>query len=140
MFTLIILLDIVILHTLEENFIITIITLILSYSVMILQLFFFIKGILFYQIENDKQNFYLLTIAASSMAMVILIISGEFFLATYVLHTRFLVFFVFCNSIIIQDTYFKGYVRRRRKIQLIFLIIVVLSLGVFYSLRTLAFG
>ena len=139
MFILIILIDTVILHSLDEIFIITLIGLILSYSIMILQLFFFIKGILFYQIENDKQNFYLLTIAASSIVMVILIISGDFFLATYVLHTRFLVFFVFCNSIIIQDTYFKGYLQRR-KIQLIFLIIGVLSLGVFYSLRTLAFG
>ena len=139
MFILIILIDVVILYTLEEIFIITIIALILSYSIMVLQLFFFIKGILFYQIENDKQNFYLLTIVASSIVMVIFIISGDFFLATYVLHTRFLVFFVFCNSIIIEDTYFKGYVKRR-KIQLIFLIIMVLSLGVFYSLRTLAFG
>jgi len=139
MFILIILIDMVILYSLEEMFIITIIALILSYSIMVLQLFFFIKGIQFYQIENDKQNFYLLTIVASSIVMVIFIISGGFFLATYVLHTRFLVFLVFCNSIILEDTYFKGYMQRS-KIQLIFLIIMILSLGVFYSLRTLAFG
>ncbi|KKM16376.1 hypothetical protein LCGC14_1686470 [marine sediment metagenome] len=105
---------------------------------MVLQLFFFIKGILFYQIENDKQNFYLLTIIAASSILVVLLISN-IWLAIYVLHTRFFVIFVFCNSIIIQETYFKEYAKGK-KIQLIFLTITVLFLGVFYSLRTLAYG
>ena len=134
----IVLIDLYIIIGAEEISILRIIELILSYSIIILQIFFFIKGIVFYQIENDKQNFYLLTIIASSITVIMLIISN-IWLAVYILHTRFFVILVFSNSIIIQETYFKEYIKRR-KIQLIFLIIMVLSLGVFYSLRTLAYG
>ena len=138
-FMMIILIDIYVLLTLEKAFFLTVIALILSYSTLILQIFFFIKGIAFFKIENDKQNFFLINIIASSVIMGVLMISGELWLAVYVLHTRFFVIFVFSNSIIIQDTYFKEY-KKRKKIQLMFLIILILSLGVFYSLRTLSFG
>ncbi len=138
-FIIIILIDIYVLYTLEKVFIFTVIGLILSYSIIVLQLFFFIKGIVFYKIENDKQNFFLAAILASSVIMVVLVTAGNIWLAVYVLHTRFFVIFVFSNSIIIQDTYFKEY-KKRKKIQLMFLIILILSLGVFYSLRTLSFG
>ena len=138
-FVIIILVNLKILGAVERgNLLLTIITLFLSYSTMLLHIFFFIKGILFYKIENDKQNFYLLTILASASILGVLMISN-IWLAIYVLHTKFLVILVFCNSIIIQETYFKEYVKGR-KIQLIFLIFSVLVLGVWYSLRTLAYG
>jgi len=137
--TIIILLDLVILRSTEETFSLTIITLILSYLIIIIQLFFFMKGVLFYQIENDKQNFYLLAIIASSIIMVLLLIS-DIWLATYILHTRFLVIFVFCNSLMFQETYFRQQFMKKRKIYLIILMILILSLGVFSSLRTLAYG
>ena len=139
MFIIIILIDLFILVTIEENFFLTIVTIILSYSIIVFQLFIFIKGILYYQIENHKQNFFLLTLITSSSVIIILIISGNIWLATYVLHTRFLVIFVFCNSIIIQETYFKDYIKKKKP-YLIILMILILSLGVFYSLRTLAYG
>ena len=106
---------------------------------MVFQLFFFIKGILYYRIENHKQNFFLLTLIASSIVIITFIISGKLWLAIYVLHTKFLVILVFCNAIIIQETYFKDYIKKRKP-YLIILMILILSLGVFYSLRTLAYG
>jgi len=149
MFFIIISVDLVILNNLRitdlfnlsilTSFSVTIITSILSYSILVFQLFFLMKGTMYYKIENDKQNFYLLTIIASSIISGFMIISGQIWLAVYILHTRLLVIIVFCNSIIIQDTYIKEYAKRR-KIQLKLLIIFILFLGVFFSLRTLRFG
>ncbi len=137
--TLIIWLNLSVLGNTEENLGLKIIALILSYLILIIQLFFFMKGVIFYQIENVKQNFYLLTIIASSIIMVILLIS-DIWLVIYILHTRFLVVFVFCTSIMFQETYFSQHLMKKRMIYLKFLTILVLSLGLFYSLRTLAYG
>ncbi len=117
----------------------SIIILIFSYLILILQLFFFSKGITYYKLKNDKQNFFLLAIMASSSMMVFLMIIGQYWLAIYLLHSKFSAFLVFFNLIIIQNTYFKDF-KEKKYNYLILLVILVVSLGVFYCLRKLAFG
>ncbi len=139
LFIIFLIIDFKILGSVEKrNLVLTIITLTLSYSTMLFQIFLFLKGILFYQIENDKQNFYLLVIISSSISIGILLISN-LWLTLYILHTRFFVILVFCNSIIIIESYSKEYINRNN-IYLKFLTIIILFLGVFYSLRTLSYG
>ncbi len=138
-FTLIIFLNLLLLPSLEETLLLTIITLILSYSILILQLLFFIKGLKYYKLKNDIQNFFLLAIITSSIIMGIFMGVGSFWLAIYVLHTKFLSYFIFFNLIIIQNTYLQ-YLREKKYNFLICMIILVLILGTFYGLRTLAYG
>ena len=73
------------------------------------------------------------------IGMVTFAIVGNLWLAVYILHTRFFVIFVFCNSILIQNMYFKEFIKSKKKL-IVFFIILILFQGVFYCLRTLAYG
>ncbi len=118
---------------------VSIITLILSYLVFILQIFFFLKGILYYELKNNAQNFFLLAIMASASVMVFsLIINNDYWIFLYILQSKFSAFFIFFNLLLIQNTYIKN--SKKKNNYLRYLLIIVVLLGVFYSLRKLAYG
>ena len=138
-FSLIIFLDVFIYFALETTIFLTVISLIMSYLIVVIQIFFFIKGIKYYRLNNNTQNYFLISMIASSAIVIILIITGGIWLATYVIHTKYLSYFIFFNLIIIQNTYLKD-LKENKYNYLILIITVVLFFGVFYSLRTLAYG
>ncbi|MHA1696123.1 MAG: hypothetical protein ACTSUG_12710 [Candidatus Helarchaeota archaeon] len=136
---LILLIDIYNITTLEESLYKSVLGLLLSYIFTVFQIYLFIRGIQYYKIENNKQNFFLLALLASSIILVYFIITGFFFLAFYILHARFLTYLLFFNLLIIQDTYFKDFMKKNNKYMKI-IIFLTLILGMFSSLRTLAYG
>jgi hypothetical protein len=138
-FSLIIFIDFFILVPLEETILLTIIALILSYSIMVIYIFFFFKGIKYFKLKDDRQNFFLISLFSSLTVVLILIITGSLWLAVYVFHGKYLSHFVFFSLIILQNTYIQK-LREKRNNFLICLVILVIILGIFYSLRTLAFG
>lgn len=138
-FLLIIYLDQFILSVSIEISIISILLPVLSYFFLILQIFLFIKGIEYYELRNNRQNFFLLSIFSSSIVMIALIAVGDPWLAVYVFHTKFSSYFVFFNLLIIQNTYFQTLEKRNKKL-VILIIILTIILGLFYSLRKLRFG
>lgn len=119
---------------LQEQGLLLIIELILNYTIIIFHIFLIIKGVLYYKIENDKQNYFLISIFASSSVMVFCFISGNVFVTYHLLNSKFLPIFMILNLIIIQDTYFKDFMRKK-KIYLILFIIFILFLGTYYSLN-----
>ena len=124
---------------LEEQGLILIVVLLLSYTITIFHIFLFINGIIHYKIEDYKQNYFLLSIIASSSVMVLLFIVGNRLLTFYLLNSRFITFFIFFNLIIIQNTSFKDFINKKRK-YLILMMITFLFIGTFLSLRKLAWG
>lgn len=138
-FSIILLLNFLYFEFLEERGLILIFVLILSYIIIAFHVFLFINGIAYYKIEDYKQNYFLLSIFASSLVMGILFIVGNRELAFYLLNSRFLGFFIFYNLIIIQNTFFKDFITKRKRL-LIIIMIALLFLGTFYSLRKLAWG
>ncbi|MHA1292958.1 MAG: hypothetical protein ACTSQJ_09850 [Promethearchaeota archaeon] len=132
-------LDLYNITTLEEPIHTAIIGLILNYLGPVFQILLFIKGISYYQLENKKQNFFLIAIISCSTILFYFVITGIFFIALYLLHTKFLTYLLFFNLIIIQETYLVEFLdkNKRNLKKLIFLIII---LGIFSGLRTLAYG
>lgn len=124
---------------LEERGLFLIIELILSYTILIFHMFLFFMGIKYYKIVNHKQNYFLLAIIASSSIMGLLFIIGNRELAFYLLNSRFPTFFIFFNLMIIENTYFKDFMSKK-KIFLILTIFLLLIFGTFCSLRKLAWG
>lgn len=124
---------------LERDFFLIIIELILNYTIVIFNLFLFFYGICYYERDNIKQNYYILSILASASIMLALFLAGEVQATFYLLNSRFLSFFIVFNLIIIQNTYFKDFIEKKKKYLIIF-IIIFLFLGTFYSLRKLASG
>ena len=96
-------------------------------------------GIIFYNIKNDKQNYFLLSIITSSIIIFFLAITGIVWGAIYILQAKFITYLGFFNLILIQNTFFRKF-QNEKKVNLIYLIILLLFLGVFNSLRTLAYG
>ena len=121
----------------SRNFV-SVIVVLLSYLIFIFQIFFFIKGVTYYELKNNIQNFFLLSLIASSSVMVVLIGLGNFWLAIYLLHSKFSAFFIFFNLIIIQNTYFKDL--KKKNFKYITYVFLFVSLGAFYSLRKISFG
>lgn len=138
-FGVILLLNTLFIQFLVEQGLLLIIELILSYIIFIFHIFLFFMGIVYYKIGNHKQNYFLITIIASSSIMLILFISGNYTLGFYVLNARFFTPFIFFNLIIIQNTFFDKFIKKR-KIYLILLMILLLFVGTFCSLRKLAYG
>ncbi len=124
---------------LEKELLLVIIELILNYSIIIFNLFLFFYGICFYEKDNLKQNYYILSILATASIMVAIFLAGEVFTAFYLLNSRFLPFLIVFNLIIIQNTYFKE-IMKKKKQYLITFIILFLFFGTFFSLRKLASG
>ncbi len=138
-FSLIIFIDFFVLVPLEETILLTIIALILSYSVMVIYIFFFFKGFKYFRLNNNRQNFFLISLFSSLTMVFMLVITGSLWLAIYVIHGKYLSHFVFFSLIIIQNTYIQK-LREKKNNFLICMVILVIILGIFYGLRTLAFG
>lgn len=123
----------------ETTFLLIIFTLFLGYLIFSIQLFFFCMGIPYYQIKNDKQNFFLSAIIVSSALAAVMLIIGGIWVTVYLLASRIVSSLTFFNLIIIQNTYFKEFIEKRKK-YLMCIIVLIFILGVFVSLRTLTYG
>lgn len=131
--------DLFILGKIESNLLILITILSLLYSTSIFYLFLFLKSFNYYNIHENKLIYYFFAIISCSSIVLILLLIGNFWLAIYVLHTKFLIYLAILNLIIIQNNYFDQ-IFRWKKFYLVFLIIIFFILGVFYSLRSLRYG
>jgi hypothetical protein len=123
----------------QEQGIFIMVEIILSYTLIIFHIFLFLKGILYYKIKRNKQNFFLISIISTSIILFTLLIMGNIPFSFYILNSRFFTYFIFFNLVIIQNNYFREFIDKR-KIYLILLLISILLLGTFYSLRKLAWG
>jgi len=111
----------------------------LSYSYIIFNIFLFIKGVIYYKIRNEKENYFLLSIIACSLLILILTLIGNFYLAFSILNVKYITYFIFFNLLIIQNNYFKEFMKKKTP-YLMILIILTLFLGVIYSLKKLRYG
>ena len=124
---------------LKEKGILVIIELIFSSSIFIFNIYLFIFGIKYYKRNNNVQNYYLLAMFASSSVFIIFFIVGNYILWIYELVSRFFAIFIFFNLIIICSNQPNVYMNNRKALKMIYLILL-LSLGVIYSLRVLSYG
>ena len=124
---------------LKEEGILILFELILSLVLYVINIFLFIIGIKYYSLKDIKQNYFLIAIFSCSLIFSIFIIIGNLHLAIYVLVFRLFSLFVFFNLMIIEGTYF-NVLMKKNKIFNIILVVLLLFIGVFYSLRTLSFG
>ncbi len=113
----------------------------LSFSFIIFNIFLFIKGIIYYKIRNERENYFLLSIIACSSILMILGLSGNRNLgfAFSIFSSKYITYFTFFNLIIIQNNYFKDFLKKK-KIFLMIGLSLLLIFGVLYSLRKLRFG
>ena len=123
---------------LELEGLMVLVEIILSYSIITLYIFLFVKGIPHYKAQNIKQNYFLILIIILFVFLVFLMF-GDIDLAYYHLNSRIVTYFVFFNLMIIQNNYFLEFINKKNK-YLIILIILLLSLASFYSLRKLSYG
>ena len=119
---------------LQEQGLFLIPEILLSYSLIIFHLFLFFRGLYYYNRNRYKQNYFLICIFAPFHIMVILFISGNVLLTFYILNARFLPLFIILNLIIIQNTYLKDLLTKKKR-NLVIFIITILFLGVFVSLN-----
>ena len=124
---------------LEGQGFLVIVELILSYSILIFHIFLFINGTLYYEPNDNKKNYFLLSIISSTSMMLLLYITGNILFAFYILNVRFFSYLTFFNLIIIQNNYFKKFINMKHK-YLFIMVFLLLFLGVFMSLRRLAYG
>jgi hypothetical protein len=124
---------------LEEQGILLIIELLLSYSAISFHVFLFIKGISYYKSKNHRQNYYLIAIIVSGTILFLLFLAGSTILAFYVLNSRFPAYMIFFNMLIIQNTYFNDFIKKKQK-YLFLLIFIFLLIASFLSLRKLGYG
>ena len=66
--------------------------------------------------------------------MILSFIAVNLYLTFHLLNARFIPIFIYFNLIIIQNTYFRD-LMNKPKILLFLMIILILSLGTFYSLN-----
>ena len=118
----------------QEEGLIMIIVLFLNYFIILINIFFFIKGTCYYKIDNKKQIYFLISILAISSIMVISFILGMKLYAYHFLNAKFLSLFIIFNLIIVQNTYFKDFMKKK-KVYLFLFMIILFHLGVYYSLR-----
>ncbi len=124
---------------LNEDGILLFIELILSSLIFIINIIFFIQGIKYYRITKNDQNYYFIAILSCSVIFSIFFFIGNFYLGIYVLSFRVFSIYIFFNLIILENTYFKKIMKKNDFIK-IALVVFLLFVGVFYSLRTLAYG
>ncbi|MEE9379448.1 MAG: hypothetical protein V3V33_15590 [Candidatus Lokiarchaeia archaeon] len=135
----IIFIDVFILNTQEGNLLILIIVLTLSYSISIFHIFLFLKSFNYYNINDNKSVYFFLSLISCASIILIFTLTGNIWLAIYVLHTKFLAYLTFLNLIIIQNTYINKFYKLKKHF-LVFIIIAFFILGIFYSLRALRYG
>lgn len=124
---------------LQEEGLLILFEIVLSFSYIIFNIFLFIKGIIFYKIQNKKENYFLLSIIACSSLILILTLIGNLYFAFSILNVKYITYFIFFNLIIIQNYYFKDFIKKKT-LYLMILIILTLFFGVIYSLKELRFG
>ena len=115
-----------------------IIILILNSTIFVINIIIFIYGIKYYKIKNHLQNYYLLAIFCSSLTTGFLFLVGNYYLGPFAF-IRFFSYFIFFNLIIVEGTSFRNFMKKNKILQMIF-VILLLFIGFFYSLRTLAYG
>lgn len=138
-FTLILVLNLVVLSSWDEFIFLEIIALFTSYLVFSFQILLFFKGIKFFKINNFRQNYFLIAIFSSSAISILLLLTGDIWLSLYIFHTLFLTNFIFFNLIIIQNNYFIVFLKKYKG-YLVQIVFVLILLGFFYSLRALRYG
>lgn len=128
---------------LKEQGALLFIELFLNLFIFVLNIYLFIVGIKYYRFKDTKQNYYLIAIFSCSLIFTIFFVIGKILLGLYVFAFRFFSIFVFLNLLIIESdlisTYFKKFTKKKLIFNILF-ITLLLFIGVFYSLRTLAYG
>ena len=124
---------------LKKEGILILFELVLSLLIFLINIFLFIFGMKNYRLKDNKQIYFLIAILSCSLIFSIFFILGDIRLGIYVLVYRFFSIFVFFNLIIIERTFFKNFMKRNKILNMV-LVVLLLFIGVFYSLRTLAFG
>ncbi len=126
---------------LKKEGILILFELVLSLLIFLINIFLFIFGIKYYSFKDKDKKliYYLLAILSCSVIFNILFIIGNYYLGIYVLVYRFFSIFVFFNLIMIEGTFFKNFMQKNKIFNML-LVVLLLFIGVFYSLRTLAFG
>lgn len=121
-----------------SNYII-IIEITLSFGIILINFIFFINGLKYYKIKNHHQNYFLLALISSSLISLTFLLNGNALLFISTFQNKFLTYFIFFNLIIIQNTFFPIFIKKRRVV--LFLgIFIILWLGIFYSFKELAWG
>ncbi len=133
-FVIVVLIDLMYYQFLQELGLFLLMELLLNYSIIVFQLFLILKGILYYEIENEKQNYFLICIIASSSILFLFLITNNILLAYYTFGSRFLPILIVFNLIIIQNNYFEQLMKKKKE-YLILLLIILLFLGTIYSLN-----
>ncbi|KKL71809.1 hypothetical protein LCGC14_2091210 [marine sediment metagenome] len=124
---------------LKEEGILILFELVLGTLIFIINIFLFIFGIKYYSFKDKKLIYYLLAILSCSVIFNILFLIRNYYLGIYVLVYRFSSIFILFNLIIIEHSFFKNFMKKN-KIFNMGLVVLLLFIGVFYSLRTLSFG
>ena len=114
------------------------IEIIINSTIFVINIIIFIYGIKYYKIENHLQNYYLLAIFCSSITTFFLFLVGNYYLGPFAL-IRFFSYFIFFNLIVVEGTSFRNFMKKDKILHMIFAILL-LFIGFFYSLRTLAYG
>jgi len=117
-----------------EGGIFLIFELILNYSIIIFHIFLFFKGFLKNEGDKYRKNYFFICIFASLSVMTASFIARNTFIAYHLLNSKIIPLFMIINLILIQNTYFKEFMEKKRK-YIIILVIILLYLGVFVSLR-----
>lgn len=116
---------------------------ILSYTYFIYIAIIFFKGFFYYNIQNKKQSFLLITIISCTPVMILLVLTlrlDNVGLAFSIFNSKFISYLLFFGLIILIDSnYFDDFMKRDHKKLFIFLIFLLLY-GSFYSLKKLRFG
>ncbi len=137
LFSMIIGIDFIFPYLEMEGFLI-IIEVVLSYSIIVFNVFLFIKGVPYYRTHKNKQDYFLILMVILFVFMIFLGI-GDLLLAWYHFNSRIITFSIFYNLMIIQNTYFDDFISKKNK-YLVILVFLLLGFGTFYSLRKLGFG
>ena len=124
---------------LNEEGLFIILEIILSFSLIIFNVYLFIRGVVYYKIQNHKENYFLIGIIATSLLMIFFVIMGEIGFAFSILSSKYISCFIFFNLIIIQNNYFNALTKKKKKFMVI-MIILLLIFGVSYSLRKLSYA
>jgi len=151
LYLLIIIIDVATILSFNDSPLIIFISLILTYTATIFQIFFFLKGLKYFNFRNLKQDYFFCSILASGILVLFFsllagisivfdnLVLSYIWMSLYILHTKFISYFGISNSIIIQNNYFDYLAKSKRKMILI-LSIFIIVLGIFSSLRALRFG
>jgi len=132
--------DILYFPFLKEEGLLILIEILLNYSFVIFNIFLFIKGVIYYKIRNEKENYFLLSIIACTSLMIIFSLVGNFYFAFGILNVKFISYFIFFNLLIIQNNYFKDFINKKKTLFFIILIALLLLFGTIYSLKELRYG